>query len=442
MKIAEGVDQEHVEDVCLEVNQRSLLPLEIWEYVFRAASPMSLCALRAGCRSWKQRLDSADNEVLWEAAYQSEWLGLGTGAPSIDSSSVSWRDQFLARWWAHSRWGSRQPTVFTVMGKNAHGGTVTCVSLGECGIASGEGSAVSASDDGSVFLWKFSRAAGTSTVSNSQYAVAQQHHRQCRGGDVRCPHRAKQFYGQHGPVWCVWYDEVQDLLLSGGSDATVKIWSVSGERCEATLRGHDGWVTCLTAVQAGRLIISGGSDGMLKLWDLPSRQCLSSHGPPGSDPRHSTTCLTTLEAANCLLSGHSFLHHLLRWDLGTMRSVETFQGHNSDVYALHSEGCSSVFVSASKDKTVRVWDPRAGPIDCCTGVLRGHTGAVLDVKLRGHRVVSASMDKTVRMWDLRSSQSTLATLEGHSAEVHCVDFRDRMVVSGSRDTSLKVWSVV
>jgi len=271
--------------------------------------------------------------------------------------------------------------------------------------------------------------------------VAQQHHRQCQGGDVRCPQRTKQFYGHAGPVWCLWYDPDQDLLLSGGYDATVKRWSLSGERCEATLRGHDGWVRNLEVMQNGRLVVSGGSDGILKFWSLETLQCLHSNGPPSNDPRHSTHCLVALEHQQALLSGHSGMRQLLRWDLETMNCIGAHVGHDDDIYAAHADGPSSLLVSGSKDRTVRVWDTRV-PEKICVSTLRAHTGAVLDLKVRGNRIVSASMDKTVRMWDIRETKAPLATFEGHSAEVHCVDFRDRMVLSGSRDTSLKVWTVV
>jgi len=299
---------------------------------------------------------------------------------------------------------------------------VTCVALGECGVDSGEGSALSASDDGSVFLWRFLRS-GNKMLAGA--VVAQQHHRQCHAG----------------PVWSMWFDPEQDLLLSGGYDATVKLWSLSGERCVGTLRGHDGWVTSLDVIQASRLVVSGGSDGLLKLWDLDSLQCLHSTGPPNDDPRHSVNCLAAVEQEGSIISCHCAFHHLLRWDLESMRSVEGFSGHDGDVNAIHAEGPSSLLATASKDRTVRVWDTRE-PNGRSVVVLRGHTGAVLDLKLRGNRIVSASMDKTVRMWDVREPQAPLAVLEGHSAEVHCVDFRDRVVLSGSRDTSLKAWTVL
>lgn len=411
------------------------LPLEIWEVVFALVSPGQLTTLRAVCRGWSARLDAPDAEELWEQAYRAEWRAATAGELS---PSNTWRRCFLARWWAHGRWGVRQPTVCTLMGKKAGGGTVTCVALGECGMDSGEGTALSASSDGALFMWRFARAAGLGNT----HTVAQQHHRQCQVGDIRCPQRVKQFYGHAGPVWCMWFDANRDVLVSGGYDATLKIWSLSNERCEATLRGHEGWVRSLQVLQAGRIAVSGSADGILKIWNLEERHLLGTKGPPGNDPKHAAECLAAIEEQGILLSGHSFLHHLLRWDLETMEYLESFHGHEDDIYAVHAEGHPSLLASGSKDKTVRVWDARAPAAARCVVTLRGHSGAVLDLKLRGNRIASASMDKTVRMWDLREPQAALATLEGHSEQVHCVDFRDRMVLSGSRDTALKVWSVV
>jgi len=163
------------------------LPQELWENVFRVVPPGLLCTLRAVCRGWRAQLDDRKNDSLWKAAYLSEWLD-----SKMESSRNMWRSRFLARWWAHGRWGSRLPTVCTLMGKKAHCGTVTCVALGECGLDSGEGSALSASDDGSLFLWRFSQAGSRRRAGSTAPVVAQQHHMQCRGSDVRCPQRAKK----------------------------------------------------------------------------------------------------------------------------------------------------------------------------------------------------------------------------------------------------------
>lgn len=415
------------------------LPVELWQVVFMTAMPRDLCPLRAVCRTWRLCLDDPGNDGLWEVAYSTEWHVLGQGCRRGELNL--WRLRFLERWWAHSRWGTRQPTVSTLMGKKAHFGTVTCVALGDFSTDSGEGAAVSASDDGAILMWRFTRAPAGNALAGSPHAVAQQHHRQSQGVDVRCPSRAKQFYGHAGTVWCLAFQPEEQLLLSAGSDGTVKSWSLTGERVKFTLRGHEKWITALRSMDRGRRVVSGGSDGVLKFWDSASERCVHTVGAPEQNPRYYTNCMALLENQGVLFTAHAGMPHLLRRDLETLVPVQCHFGHADDIYAVHEDSASSVLVSGSKDKTVRIWDVRQ-PQGQCVAVLAAHTGAVLDLKVQGNRVVSGSMDKTVRMWDIRASGAPLTTLEGHSSEVHSVDFHDRMVLSGSRDTALKVWSVV
>ena len=56
-------------------------------------------------------------------------------------------------------------------------------------------------------------------------------------------------------------------------------------------------------------------------------------------------------------------------------------------------------VTASYDKTARIWDAESG---AAIAVLKGHTDAVLAAAFSGDgkRVVTASSDNTVRIWDV------------------------------------------
>ena len=56
-------------------------------------------------------------------------------------------------------------------------------------------------------------------------------------------------------------------------------------------------------------------------------------------------------------------------------------------------------VSASDDKTLKVWDLETGR---AIRTLRGHSAAIWSegMSADGLRAVSASKDKTVRVWDL------------------------------------------
>ena len=68
-------------------------------------------------------------------------------------------------------------------------------------------------------------------------------------------------------------------------------------------------------------------------------------------------------------------------------------------------------VTASADKTARIWDAESGKE---IAVLKGHGGIVLSAAFSGDgkRVVTASEDKTARIWDAESGKE-IAVLKGH-----------------------------
>lgn len=74
----------------------------------------------------------------------------------------------------------------------------------------------------------------------------------------------------------------------------------------------------------------------------------------------------------------------------------------------------------------------------------GHSGPVSAVAFSpdGATLVSASLDKTLKLWDV-PSRKLLATLDGHSSSVTAVAFSPdgKMLASGSTDNMLKLWDV-
>ena len=56
------------------------------------------------------------------------------------------------------------------------------------------------------------------------------------------------------------------LLVTGGSEGRVIIFSLETYECLHRLCAHDNSVTCLQFDD--RFIVTGGSDGLVKLWDF------------------------------------------------------------------------------------------------------------------------------------------------------------------------------
>lgn len=61
-----------------------------------------------------------------------------------------------------------------------------------------------------------------------------------------------------------------DTLVTGGSDGSVRIWSLQKKFAVHRLAAHDNSVTSLQFDDTR--VVSGGSDGRVKIWDLKTGQ--------------------------------------------------------------------------------------------------------------------------------------------------------------------------
>ena len=87
------------------------------------------------------------------------------------------------------------------------------------------------------------------------------------------------------------------------------------------------------------------------------------------------------------------------------RILRVLQGHAGEVFSASFSPDGLRIVSASGDKTVRVWDTNSGEN---LRVLRGHTDFVIDARFSpdGHRIVSADGDGTLLIWNVTPALHT------------------------------------
>ncbi|MCT7963375.1 NB-ARC domain-containing protein, partial [Laspinema sp. D1] len=121
--------------------------------------------------------------------------------------------------------------------------------------------------------------------------------------------------------------------------------------------------------------------------------------------------------------------------------IRTLTGHSWSVQAVAITPDGKQAVSASSDKTLKLWDLATGSE---LATLTGHSKSVQAVAITpdGKQAVSASDDNTLKLWDLAMG-SERATLTGHSKSVWAVAITPdgKQAVSASWDSTLKLWDL-
>jgi proteasomal ATPase-associated factor 1 len=88
----------------------------------------------------------------------------------------------------------------------------------------------------------------------------------------------KDLKGSVGDVNSLQFFPSSQVLLSGGADAQLRIWSIEHAVSAATLTGHKRAITGSAIVGRGRQVVSCSLDGTCRLWDVSSKKAVSIFG--------------------------------------------------------------------------------------------------------------------------------------------------------------------
>ncbi|XP_035528521.1 pre-mRNA-splicing factor PRP46 [Morone saxatilis] len=240
--------------------------------------------------------------------------------------------------------------------------------------------------------------------------------------------RLRLLEGHNDIVTCV--VAVDNLVVSGSRDTTVKVWHVPTATEHKNLGGHTGGVTCLSAPppeyckrlawslslsDKERFILSGSADCYVKIWALSIGQCVKS-----IYTFNAVTALCFVPEEDGYIITGSDGGKVQAWSWHTFENCQSINAHQEAVTSVQSQG--PLVFSGSAEGGVSVWENRCtdrDPLkllhhwsDQVTGC-GGGPGGRLTLSPRGDRVFLAYGRAWLKILHWRTG--TMSRLTNHSS---------------------------
>lgn len=143
------------------------------------------------------------------------------------------------------------------------------------------------------------------------------------------------------------------LLVTGGDDALVNVWAVGRPGVVYSLQGHSGPVTAVRYDKMEESVLSGARNGTVKLFDMEkAKQTRTATGH-----RAEISALDIHALGNWFASGSLDTNWKL-WDKRQKGCTATFKGHSVGISHILFSPPGSWVVTAASDGLVKVLPTR------------------------------------------------------------------------------------
>jgi serine/threonine protein kinase/WD40 repeat protein len=236
------------------------------------------------------------------------------------------------------------------------------------------------------------------------------------------------------------------MAVAACADKSLRVWNLNQQTAIARLGGYQ-MPLIGTAILADGHIIGAASDGAVLMW------LLASVAPRLSDTPYQDQHTAEIRACAFSEDGKTLISAAMDrlayvWDAQTTAIKQTLKGHTGGINGVAIRGRFAL--TASTDKTLRTWDINRGTM---LKLLTGHNDAIYSCAISQQPIgfgankpallaISAGVDRSARLWDIESG-SVLAQLRGHQDVITgcACSPNDEVAVTISRDGTSRLWSM-
>ncbi|XP_010927609.2 uncharacterized protein [Elaeis guineensis] len=278
-------------------------------------------------------------------------------------------------------------------------------------------------------------------------------------------------------------------IFSASMDGDIRLWDIATRKTVRQFPGHQGAVRGLTASTDGDVLISCGTDCTVRLWKVPVLKMMdfSDSMEDVSKPLAVYVWKHAFWAVDHQWDGNLFATAGAQvdiWDHDRSEPVNTFEwGKDTVISVRFNPGEPDVLATSASDRSITLYDLRmssparklimktktnaiswnpmepmnftaanedcncysydARKLDEAKVVHRDHVSAVMDIDYSptGREFVTGSYDRTVRIFKYNGGHSREIYHTKRMQRVFCVKYTcdGSYVISGSDDTNLRLW---
>ncbi|WWD05286.1 hypothetical protein V865_003359 [Kwoniella europaea PYCC6329] len=177
-------------------------------------------------------------------------------------------------------------------------------------------------------------------------------------------------------------------IVSANKDTKIHIYDRKTYELVKTLEGHTQPINSISLSSRKDKLVSGSGDGSWKIWDIATG-LVESEGGGG-------------RGVACVEWNH---YHIVTGDgdnlvklysSSTGQLISTLQDHTDLVRSVTVSKSAGVIVSASYDKSIRIWDIKTGKL--IKIINEDRSSLVFDLKMISNKIIAARQDGTIHVF--------------------------------------------
>jgi WD40 repeat protein len=244
------------------------------------------------------------------------------------------------------------------------------------------------------------------------------------------------------------------IVLTGSDDHTACVFDAKADHCLHVLEGHSAPVTSVAIASGDAFAVTGGEDATARIWNLLDGKQV---GPP-LQTHERVTSVAIAPSNDFLATGEGEPAYGMRFDADNRLVVARYRTFPVHVWDLHTRKITSehlenedfitsvaygakadTLLSSSEDGTAEIWHPNDKSHRV---MLTGHTGAVVSATFSDDKnwVITASKDKSALIWDPQTG-AHVSGLYGHQDELTSARFLNgnNFALTTSLDGTVGLW---